>query len=71
MRPIFSASTPKQLFEAPFVTEHRNDVNYDVFPDGQRFLMIKGDARPNEASANEFILVENWFEELKRLVPTN
>jgi Tol biopolymer transport system component len=71
MRPTFSVSTPKQLFEAPFVTEHRNDVNYDVSPDGQRFLMIKAADGTNRASANEIILVENWFEELKRLVPTN
>ncbi len=39
--------------------------SYDIFPDGQRFLMIK------QAEAQTQInLVLNWFEELKRLVPT-
>jgi hypothetical protein len=44
---------------------------YDVSADGQRFLVIKeirgADERPPSA---RFILVQNWFEELKRLVPT-
>ena len=43
---------------------------YDVSPDGQRFLMIKEDAiKPRGASATSFVVVQNWFEELKRLVP--
>jgi hypothetical protein len=43
---------------------------YDASADGQRFLMIKeisgADERPPSA---RIILVQNWFEELKRLVP--
>ncbi len=39
---------------------------YDISPDGQRFLMIK--AVEGVAQLN---VVLNWFEELKRLVPTN
>ena len=42
---------------------------YDISPDGERFLMIKEQAS-DEPSTAEFILVLNWFEELKRLVPT-
>ena len=43
---------------------------YDVSLDGQQFVMIKPGDTSNEASgANEAILVLNWFEELKRLVP--
>ena len=44
---------------------------YDVSADGQQFLMIKetgvADERPPSA---RIVLVQNWFEELKRLVPT-
>ena len=38
---------------------------YDVSPDGRRFLMIKeaDDARPS------MILVQDWLDELTRLVP--
>ena len=40
-------------------------AHYDIHPDGQRFLMIK-----DEATGSEINVVLNWFEELKRLVPT-
>jgi len=40
---------------------------YDVSPDGERFLMIK----TGETGADTINVVLNWFEELKRLVPTN
>ena len=43
---------------------------YDISPDGERFLMIK-ESGSDETSTTEFILVQNWFEELKRLVPTD
>ena len=39
---------------------------YDVSPDGKRFLMVK-----ETPEATRFVVVLNWFEELKRLVPTN
>jgi hypothetical protein len=65
--PGFSAGKPKTLFEAPYVPSPRSLPNYDVSPDGQRFLMLK----PTEqAQAPEQInVVLNWFEELKRRVP--
>jgi hypothetical protein len=40
-------------------------VNYDVFPDGESFLMIKGTTEP----PREINVVLNWFEELKQLAP--
>ena len=44
---------------------------YDVSPDGQRFLMIKAGGGSDQAAAPpSIIVVQNWFEELKRLVPT-
>ena len=39
---------------------------YDILPDGKRFVMIRG-ADPQ--GTREIVLVQNWFEELKRLVP--
>ena len=46
--------------------------HYDSSPDGQRFLMIKEAGEIEETSArDELIVVLNWFEELKRLVPTD
>ena len=39
---------------------------HDIHPDGQRFLMIK-----ENSGADQINVVLNWFEELKRLVPTD
>ncbi len=43
--------------------------SYDVSPDGQRFLVIKQLATPPDA-APAFVVAQNWFDELKRLVPS-
>ena len=41
---------------------------YDVMPDGQSFVMVdKSEAAP---MPTQMILVQNWAEELRRLVPT-
>jgi len=55
------------LFEDVYVSiaTHRN---YDIHPDGKRFLMIK--RSQENVPTTELIVVENWSEELKRLVPT-
>ena len=64
--PSFMPGTPEVLFEAEYFLG-LGGRSYDVAADGQRFLMIKegGDAAQN------VILVQNSFEELRRLVPTN
>jgi serine/threonine protein kinase/Tol biopolymer transport system component len=64
-QPSFSAGTPKVLFEGPYQLLALSSPNYDVAPDGQRFLMLK----PIEQAA-QINVVLNWFEELKRRVPT-
>jgi Tol biopolymer transport system component len=59
--PTFAAGKPRLLFEGRF-------GGYDVSQDGQRFLMIQ--AVEPELPATQINLVLNWFEELKRMVPT-
>ena len=65
----FQRGTPRRLFSmGPYY--QGNSVNWDISPDGQRFLMIKqGDVGDQDQPA-QLIVVQNWFEELKRLVPT-
>ena len=67
-RSTFKASTPKILFERSYLSSSATIgyQYYDISPDGQRFLMIK--EKEGETQIN---VVLNWFEELKRLVPTN
>ena len=50
-------------FESPQAGSH---TGYDVFPDG-RFLMIQAGSQSD--SASEIVVVVNWTEELKRLIP--
>jgi hypothetical protein len=44
--------------------------SYDVSADGRRFLRVKEDSSEGRA-VQDIIVVQNWFEELKRLVPVN
>ena len=65
----FTAGTPRLLFEVPYDIDFNPGVgyaNYDVSRDGQQFLMVQSEAAREGAS---LVVVQNWFEELKRLVP--
>jgi eukaryotic-like serine/threonine-protein kinase len=64
----FSADRPKLLFEAPYVPSPRSFQDYDVSPDGQRFLMLKTNEQTQ--APDQINVVLNWFEELKQKVPT-
>ena len=67
----FGHGTPALLFQGAFFYQAPGRT-YDVSPDGERFLMIKSGATTEEdAETNDVVMVENWFEELKRLVPTD
>ncbi|MDA2928116.1 protein kinase, partial [Acidobacteria bacterium AH-259-G07] len=63
----FRPAKPRLLFEGQYRASGYRD--YDIAPDGQRFLMIKEGVQTGE-TRQEIIVVLNWFEELKRLVPT-
>jgi len=59
--PTFRALTPQVLFENRY-------QNYDVSPDGKRFLMVKPVADQQTEQAQLQVIV-NWFEDLRRRVP--
>ena len=53
------------LFEHRYAFGSAQTVaNYDVSPDGQRFLMVKDDS-----ASGKINIVVDWFEELGRLAP--
>ena len=65
--PTFDAGAPEVLFERAYALGNAIMFsNYDVDAEG-RFLMIK----ETEQGAGQINVVLNWFEELKRLVPTD
>ena len=65
--PEFDLGRPTELFSFDRYVQADN-ANYAVDLDGQRFLMVAED--PSARRAARTYLVLNWFEELKRLVPT-
>lgn len=62
----FAAGQPVELFEGRYAAEYRGAPHYDVGPDG-RFLMVELEA-PSEPVRLDVVV--NWFEEVKRLVPS-
>jgi len=65
-----SAGAPRQLFELKGLSTTAPARGYDVMPDGQRFLFQRAVEVP-PPPARPMVLVENWFEELKRLAPAS
>jgi len=63
----FSAGNPKMLFEGPYMPTPRSFQDYDVSPDGQRFLMLK--AAEQLQPLAQINVVVNWTEELKQNAP--
>ena len=69
--PTFSAGRSRRMFEARYIGGGAR--SYDVSADGRRFLMLKPVTPTGDnvdASAN-IVVVVNWLEELKRVVPMN
>lgn len=56
------------LFGGNYPSPNAGGALYDVSRDGQRFLMIKGEAV--ESTPKSLTVVFNWLEELKRIAPT-
>ena len=63
--PEFAVTRPTPLFEGSYDTDvfGSPNANYDVALDGQ-FLMIW------RSETDSIALVQNWFDELQRLVPS-
>jgi serine/threonine-protein kinase len=65
------SSTPARILQGQyFFGIAGTGRTYDIAPDGKRFLMIK-EGGGTEAAPQNLVVVQNWFEELKRLVPVN
>jgi serine/threonine-protein kinase len=66
----FSASFPEIVVELDDVQINRTR-NYDVHPFDEKFLFLRdpGTVGLLNADVVSLVMVENWFEELKRLVP--
>ena len=68
-QPGFAVGKPRMLFEGRYEHAAVPSTDYAVSPDGQRFLMLKS-SESAQAAPTQINVVLNWFEELKRKVPT-
>jgi hypothetical protein len=67
--PELQVSQPELLFEGRYYPGLTYGRNYDIAPDGQRFLMIKeGEPPPPSVQIN---VVLNWSKKLQKLAPEN
>ena len=61
--PAFSPGVPAALFKGSYLTGKSFDTR-----DGRRFLMIKAG---QDAGQQDLVVVQNWTEELTRLLPVD
>jgi Tol biopolymer transport system component len=72
--PSFRPATPRVLFALPAVYTGgigRSTRQWDITADGERFIVINPGTGSADEGAGQVVLVLNWLEELKRLVPVN
>src|SRR6185295_116726 len=66
----FAAGNPAKLFEIAYATSLTSPRDYDVAPNGQRFLIIKENVGPDRNTTPAgMVVVLNWFAELKAKLP--
>ena len=65
----FRGDTPRPLFADPYLRDPTvvGAPNYDIMPDGQRFVMVSANALGTDEGF-AVILVTNWFEELRQRI---
>jgi dipeptidyl aminopeptidase/acylaminoacyl peptidase len=61
-QPAFTPGSPQKLFARTYLGTVRN---YDLAPDGRRFLMLKQHV---QSGRNEFVAVLNWLQQPDRAV---
>jgi eukaryotic-like serine/threonine-protein kinase len=62
-------SRPKELFKVAPGGFFGLDRHWDVDANGERFLFVVNDDTAEETGTLQLILIQNWDDELKRLVP--
>jgi len=82
LEPTFRPNAPELLFSGPYFPPSglaaASNSFFDVSLDGQQFLIIKNAALDGDAQSRtqqfierpRVVIVENWFEELERLAPS-
>jgi len=67
--PAFTATLARPLFEPMFAPDLVR--TYDLTRNADRFIFLRIRHPPATSAPREIHVVQNWTEELKRLVPAN
>jgi dipeptidyl aminopeptidase/acylaminoacyl peptidase len=68
---VLTLGKPRQLFEKPFA-EPVNAVNYDAYPDGNRFVVLMTTAeKATSEPRTHLTMVFNLFDEIRRVAGKN
>jgi len=65
LEPEFRPRRARVLFEGQYSLYNQEGPQYDIHPDGERFVMVQ-DVEPDPAPIE---ITLNWFSELERLAP--
>src|SRR4029453_15381090 len=72
-QPEIAFGSPVPMQQVPIPNVFSGGLRgYDILPDGRFVTLVPGSDNPKatDALSSELRVVEHWFEELKRLVPT-
>ncbi|MBI4263354.1 MAG: hypothetical protein HY657_03175 [Acidobacteria bacterium] len=72
-QPELTIGAPRQLFQGPYYLIPGGPARpqYDATRDGTRLLMLAADLSATSTARPRIVVVQNWTEELRRLVPVN
>jgi len=66
----FHADKPQLWSPGQFTERGLGDHNFDLHPDGKRFAVLKAPGTEQAAAVNKVSFIFNFFDELRREVPT-
>jgi hypothetical protein len=67
--PVFRVGNPELIVEGPYLQGILGGRSYDISLGDEQFLMLG--TITDESAAPQIVIVQNWVEELNRLVPTD
>ena len=68
----FGVGEPRELFASDYAASWRGDPRqYHVRPDGRFLMMREATQTTDDENLTQIVLVQNWHQELKRLVPVD
>ena len=64
--PTLSLGSPQKLFSSDgLVSQTGRELNYDVTPDGERFVLAEPVAEEGDLPEPKIRVVQNWYEEFR------